>query len=49
MKRPTDRQFEIALDVTRWLSENSDDGVLRDEIGAVRSALWDAREGGDRS
>ncbi len=36
----TTRQIESALDTLGWLSEQIDDGELRDEIGRVRDALW---------
>lgn len=38
------RDVETALDVLLELSETSDDGDLRDDIGRVRHALWERLE-----
>lgn len=34
--------IEKALDVLMWLSEEVDDGMLRDEISHVRHALYES-------
>jgi hypothetical protein len=38
-KRPTRAQIERASSVLMWLSEDTDDGELRDMIGMVRHEL----------
>lgn len=38
-RKPTRPQIESALNALLWLSENSDDGRLRDVIGRVRHEL----------
>lgn len=42
VRRPTRRQIDAALDVLAWLSEQSDSGADRDEIGHVRHLLAEA-------
>ena len=41
---PDDGSIRIARNVLLWLSEVSTDGVLRDQIAAVRSTLADCIE-----
>ena len=38
-RRPSRRRIESALNVLGWLSEHTDDGADRDEIGHVRYLL----------
>lgn len=38
-KRPTKAQIERASGVLMWLSEETDDGAVRDMIGVVRDEL----------
>lgn len=47
-RKPTRPQIESALNSLLWLSEECDDGEMRDQIGVVRNALHevlDARAG----
>lgn len=51
-RRPTRQQLEAAARTLAWLSADTDDGALRDQIGSVRHALLQRaapRDLGDQS